>query len=38
MDGMFEENPSEASILAGGGGRIPGPVSPGMTLRKSQED
>lgn len=37
MDGMFVENPSEASISAGGGGRIPGPVSPGMTLRESQK-
>lgn len=32
MDGMFDENPKEASMSAGGGGKIPGPVTPGMMM------
>lgn len=32
MEGMFVEKPMEISIVAGGGGRIPGPVTPGKTL------
>ncbi|XXG96283.1 hypothetical protein Hte_002564 [Hypoxylon texense] len=34
MDGMLDENPRDDIMLVGGGGKIPGPVMPGMTIPK----
>ena len=32
MAGMFAENPRDAWESAGGGGKIPGPVTPGIIM------
>ncbi|KAL9087743.1 MAG: hypothetical protein Q9165_006510 [Trypethelium subeluteriae] len=32
VDGIFIENPSDDSISAGGGGKMPGPVMPGIMM------
>lgn len=35
IDGMFAENPRDFRTSAGGGGRMPGPVTSGITIPRS---